>query len=127
MAGRPAFKLVAPLAAFVFSLGAAAPGAMGRPCLMDAREPAISHLGGPAGSSGAGAACCCDRAEASHPAPAIAQQDRTTLSGAGPAGTHAAQSAFWLASSAGPLHQNLTSVNPRSPIPILLITRSLLI
>jgi hypothetical protein len=127
MAGRPAFKLVAPLAAFVFLLGAAAPGAMGHPCRTDVAEPAGSHLAGQMGSSGRGATCCCERAEASLPAPAIAQRDRTTLSGAGAAVTQAAQSPFWLASSVGPLNQRLTSLNPGSPIPILLITRSLLI
>src|SRR5216683_3024335 len=112
MAGRPAIKLVAPLAAFVFSLGAAAPGAMNRPCRMDAREPAASQLGGPTGFSGGGATCCCERAEASLPAPAAA---------------HATQSALRLVSPAALLHHDLTSLTPGSAIPILLITRSLLI
>ncbi len=127
MAGRPTFKLVAPIAAFVFSLGAAAPGAMSRPCRMDAREPATSQLGGPTGFSGGGATCCCDRAETPLPAPAIAPQGRTTLTGAGAAAAHAMQSAFWLVSSAGLLHQHVMGLNPGSSIPILLITRSLLI
>src|SRR5712692_512107 len=110
MAGRPAIKLVAPLAAFVFSLGAAAPGAMNRPCRMDAREPAASQLGGPTGFSGGGATCCCERAEASLPAPAIAQQDQTTLTGAGAAAAHATQSALRLVSPAALLHHDLTSL-----------------
>jgi len=124
MVGRPAFKLVASLAAFVLSLGAAAPGAMSLLCRMDAREPAASPLGNAAGLSSDGATCCCERATASVPAPAIAHQDRTPV--IGPA-AHATESAFWLISSADLLHRNLTSLDPGSPIPILLITKSLLI
>ena len=127
MAGRPAFKLVASLAAFLFSVGAAAPGAMSRPCRMDAREPAASRLVSPAGLSNGGATCCCERAEARVPILAIAQQDETTVTGAGAADAHATQSAFWLVSSGSLLHRNLTILHPGSPIPILLITRSLLI
>ncbi len=127
MVGRPAFKLVAFLAAFIFSLGAAASGAMGRPCRMDPRELAASRLADRTGFSGGGATCCCEGAEASLPAPAIAQHDRTTLTGAGAASAHAIQTAFWLVSSAELIHHDLTSLDPGSPIPILLITNSLLI
>lgn len=125
MIGRAALKLVAPFAAFMFSLGAAAPGAMNRPCRMDVSQSAAS--GGQTGPSGGGATCCCDRAEASHPAAVITQHERSTLGGAGGAAAYVAQSAFWLTSSAGSLHQNLTSLDPGSRIPLLLITRSLLI
>ena len=127
MAGRPAFKLVAVLATFVFSLGAAASGAMGRPCRMDPREPAASRLAARTDFSGDGATCCCGPAEASLPAPAIAQQDRTALTGTGWASAQALQTAFGLVSSAGPMHRDLTRLAPGSSIPILLITRSLLI
>ncbi len=127
MAGRPASKLVAVLAAFVFSLGAAAPGVTKPPCRMDAREPAGSRLGSTAGLLSGGATCCCHPAAAFLPDPAIAPQDQTTVTGAGAADAHATQSAFWLVSSGSLLHRNLTILHPGSPIPILLITRSLLI
>jgi hypothetical protein len=124
MAGRSALKLVASLAAFVFSLGAAAPGAMNRLCRMDARQPAASRLGNAVGLSRHGATCCCERATAAVPARAIAYQHLTSV--IGPA-AHATESAFWLVSSAGLLHRNLTSLDPGSRVPILLITKSLLI
>jgi hypothetical protein len=127
MVVRPGFKLVAFLAAFVFFLGAAASGAMGRPCRMDPREPAASRLADRTDFSGGGATCCCGRAEASLPAPAIAQQDRTTLTGAGAASAQALQTVFGLASFTGLIHRDLARLAPGSPIPILLITRSLLI
>ncbi len=124
MAGRPMFKLVAPLVAFAFSIGTAAPAAVGRPCRMDARQPATSQA---SGLSGRGATCCCDRAQVSLPAPAIAQQDQTTPTGPGAAVASATRSTFPAIASAALLHADLTGVDRGPAIPILLLTRSLLI